>query len=261
MREIEDDAVVLRTYKSGEADRVVVLWTREHGKVRVLAKGARKFTSKLGATLEALASVRVHLVATRGDFYIARHVQHLDLLTTLRSSYERINAGYAVVEVVDAIPSDDVADEGIFDLLVKVLLALDDASFHPDLVPASFFFRLLVLDGSEPVLDACVNCGRPGPLVCFDAQVGGALCDNCRSGHALSAEGRSLIRRILGGDLANVLREDTPEGAGEVMAIAQDSIEQHFGRRLKVARSVAPLSPRASSDTPSPTRTHRRVDP
>ena len=54
MREIEDDAVVLRTYKSGESDRVVVLWTREHGKVRVIAKGIRKTTSRLGGTLEAL---------------------------------------------------------------------------------------------------------------------------------------------------------------------------------------------------------------
>ena len=110
MREIEDDAVVLRTYKSGESDRVVVLWTREFGKVRVFAKGIRKVTSKLGGTLEALAYVRVQLVQTRGDFYVARHVEHRERLTTLRTSYERINAGYAVVEVVDAIPSDDVAD-------------------------------------------------------------------------------------------------------------------------------------------------------
>ena len=65
MRELRDDAVVLRTYKSGEADRIVVLWTRLHGKVRVIAKGARKTTSRLGATLETLACVNVDLVATR----------------------------------------------------------------------------------------------------------------------------------------------------------------------------------------------------
>ena len=117
MKEIRDDAVVLRTYKSGESDRVVVLWTRHHGKVRVLAKGIRKTTSRLGGNLETLAYVNVDLVKTRGDFYIARHVAHRERLTTLRASYARINAGYAVVEVMDAIPSDDVADEDIFDLL------------------------------------------------------------------------------------------------------------------------------------------------
>ena len=71
VNEIHDDAVVLRTFKSGEADRVVVLWTRHFGKVRVLAKGARKSTSRLGATLETLAYVKVDLVKTRGEFYIA----------------------------------------------------------------------------------------------------------------------------------------------------------------------------------------------
>ena len=244
MREIEDDAIVLRTYKSGESDRVAVLWTRQHGKVRVLAKGIRTFTSRLGGTLEALAYVRVHLVQTRGDFYIARQVQHRERLTTLRGDYERINAGYAVVEVVDAIPSDDVADEEIFDLVSRVLLTLDDPSIDPSLVPTSFYFRLLALDGSSPVVERCVNCASEGPLVAFDAQVGGTLCASCRSGHSLSGDGLALIRRIIGGELATVLREVSPSGSGEVMMIAQDSIEQHFGRRLKVARSVAPLAPR-----------------
>jgi DNA repair protein RecO (recombination protein O) len=243
VKQFEDEAVVLRTYKSGESDRVVVLWTRAHGKVRVFAKGIRKTTSRLGGTLEALAHVRVDLAETRGDLYVARHVEHLERLSTLRSSYDRINAGYAVVEVVDAIPSDDVPDEGIFELLVRVLLTLDNEQFHPALVPASFFLRLMAHDGSEPVVDACVNCASEGPLVFFDAQVGGTLCANCRSGHSISRDALALLRRILGGDLANVLRESTPPGMGEVMTLAQDSIEAHFGKRLRVARSSAPLAP------------------
>ena len=172
VRELQDEAVVLRTYKSGESDRIAVLWTRGYGKVRVLAKGIRKTTSRLGGTLEPLAYVRVDLVKSRGDLYITRQVQHRERLTTLRSSYARINAGYAVVEVVDAIPSDDVADEGIFELLARVLMSLDDEEFDPTLVPASFFFKLLAHDGSEPVVDRCVNCERAGPLVAFDAADG-----------------------------------------------------------------------------------------
>ena len=247
MREITDDAVVLRTYKSGEADRVVVLWTRRHGKVRVLAKGVRKTTSRLGGTLEALAYVGVDLVATRGEFYVVRHVEHRERLSVLRSSYDRINAGYAVVEVVDAIPSEDVADEDIFDLLARVLLTLDDPTFDPALVPASFYFRLLAHDGSESVVDECVNCRSPGPLVAFDAVVGGTLCANCRSGHALSVDALTLIRRIVGGDLASVLRGEPPSGSGEVMALALDSIEAHFGRRLRATRSTPPLAPPESA--------------
>jgi DNA repair protein RecO (recombination protein O) len=240
--EIHDDAVVLRTFKSGEADRVVVLWTRNFGKVRVLAKGVRKTTSRLGATLETLAYVKADLVKTRGEFYIARHVAHKERLSTLRGSYSRISAGYAVVEAIDAIPSDGVADEAIFDLLTRVLLTLDDESYDPTLIPASFFFRLLALDGSEPVVDACVNCGRLEPLVAFDAGVGGTLCDNCRQGLSLSRDALTLIRRMLGGDLASVLRESPPAGAGEVMAVAQEAIEGHFGRRLRSPGAVAPLA-------------------
>lgn len=242
MNELRDDAVVLRTYKSGEADRVVVLWTRAHGKVRVLAKGARKTTSRLGGTLETLAYVNVDLVKTRGEFYIARHVAHREHLATLRGSYPRISAGYAVVEAVDAIPSDGVPDEAIFDLLTRVLATLDDESFEPALVPASFYLRLLALDGSEPVVDACVNCGRLSPLVAFDAEVGGTLCSTCRQGTALSLEALELLRRVLGGDLASVLRQADPRGAGEVMALAQGAIEVHFGRRLRSPAAVAPLA-------------------
>jgi len=244
VKEIDDEAVVLRTYKSGEADRVVVLWTRSHGKVRALAKGVRKTTSHLGGTLEALAHVRVDLVKTRGQFYVVRHVAHVERLATLRASYPRISAGYAVVEAVDAIPSDEVADEGIFQLLTRVLLTLDDASFEPGLVPASFFFRLLALDGSEVVVEECVNCGRSGPLVAFDASVGGTLCDQCRHGTAISPPALALLRRVVGGDLAAVLREADPPGAGEVAALAQEAIESHFGKRLRAPGAAAPLGGR-----------------
>jgi DNA repair protein RecO (recombination protein O) len=222
----------------------VVLWTRHFGKVRVLAKGVRKTTSRMGATLETLAYVKADLVKTRGEFYIARHVAHRDRLSTLRASYSRISAGYAVVEAIDAIPSDGVGDEAIFDLLTRVLVTLDDQAYDPTLVPASFYFRLLALDGSAPVVNLCVNCGRPGPIVAFDAAIGGTLCDECRHGVALSSAALTLIRRMLGGDLASVLREAPPAGAGEVMAIAQEAIEGHFGRRLRSPGAAAPLAAR-----------------
>ena len=243
MKEIDDEAVVLRTYKSGESDRVVVLWTKEHGKVRVLAKGVRKTTSRLGGTLEALAYVKVNLVKTRGEFYIVRHVAHVERLTTLRSSYSRISAGYAVVEAVDAIPSDGVADEAIFQLLTRVLMTLDDSTFEPALVPASFYFRLLALDGSEVVVEECVNCGRGGPLVAFDASVGGALCDQCRHGTALSGVALALLRRVVGGELASVLRESDPPGAGDlgedrVDVLAHQVVTVAVGREGAVVAAV-----------------------
>ena len=247
MKELDDEAVVLRTYKSGEAHRVGVLWTRHHGKLRVLAKGVRKTSSRMGGSLEPMGHVKVDLVKGRGDLWITKHVTHLERMTNLRSDYARISAGLAVVEVVDAIPTDEAADEGIFEMLVRVLLTLDDTHYHPELVAASFFFRLLSYDGSEPVVEFCVNCESPGPLVAFNAEVGGTLCANCRTGTTISQDALQLIRRILGADLAGVLREDNPPGSGEVMALAHEAIENHFGKRLKVSRSTAPLAPHFDS--------------
>lgn len=236
MNEIRDEAVVLRTYKSGEADRIAVLWTREHGKIKVLAKGARKQSSRLGGALEVLAHVDVDLVATRGDIYITRHIQHVNRHEVLRGDLERLQAGYGVVEAIDHIPDAGPLDTAIFDTATRVLIALDDIKFSPKLIPAAFYLRLLALDGSEPVVDECVNCGSPGPLVAFNAQSGGALCRNCRSGLNLSAEALGLLRQILGGNLAGVLSESDPAGASEVAAIALESIENHLGRRLRSQR-------------------------
>jgi DNA repair protein RecO (recombination protein O) len=239
VRELVDDALVLRTFRSGEADRIAVLFTRHRGKVRVLAKGARKSTSRLGGALEVLGHVGVDLVATRGDLFIARHVAHKTNPTTLRGDYERIGAGYAVVEALDALP-DGLADPAVFDLAVRVLATLDDPGYLPELVPASFYLRLLALDGSAPVLDACVECGREFPLVAFDAETGGVRCASCRRGRALSPEALALVRRIAGGDLATVLREVDPPGAGEVAALAHEAAEAHLGRPLRAARATAP---------------------
>jgi DNA repair protein RecO (recombination protein O) len=111
-------------------------------------------------------------------------------------------------------------------------------------VPASFFFKLLAHDGSEPVVDCCVNCGAEHDLIAFNAETGGVLCKNCRSGHALSPGGLALLRRILGGDLANVLREEDSPAAGEIMTLAQESVEVHLGRRLKAPRATPALQPR-----------------
>ncbi len=186
----------------------------------------------------ALSALQLFLAEGRGDLHIVRQVQHCEQYPVLHGSYERLTAGLAMVEVVDAIPSDDVADEEIFTMLVRALATLNDPQFDPLLVPAAFFLKMLVHDGSEPVVVECASCGSAGPLVAFDAAVGGVLCANCRSGRPLSADALILLRRLLGGDLAGVLREESSAaGAGEVMSLSQEAIELHFGRRLKVQRS------------------------
>jgi len=168
-------------------------------------------------------------------------VAHRERLTTLRKSYARINAGYAVVEVMDAIPSDDVADEDIFELLTRVLLTLDDETYDPMLVPSSFYFKLLALTdrvrSSTSASTADVTCPWSR-----STRGRGTLCADCRSGTSISPNALQLIRRIMSGDLAAVLRESRRR-CREVMAIALDSIESHLAsncaRRARRRRSRA----------------------
>lgn len=238
MNTLRDEAIVLRTYKSGESDRVVVLWTKSHGKLRALARGVRKATSKLGSGLEVMAHVDILLAETKGELYQVRQVQHVNRFSTIRQDFDRLSAGLALVEVVDAIPTDSVPDLEIFTMLGRALLSLDNEEFSPVLVPSAFYFKMLALDGSMPQLTECVNCGEGGPLVSFNAEVGGLLCAACRSGRPVSADAVILLRRLLHGDLAGVLREGEVAGITEVVGLASEAIEQHFGKRLKVARSL-----------------------
>lgn len=240
MSTLRDNAIVLRTYKSGEADRVVVMWTKDHGKIRALARGVRKGSSKLGAGLEPLSHVDILLAASRNDFFIVRQVEHLERYSLIRQDFERLTAGCALTEVIDAVPLDGVPDSEIFVMLSRALTSLENESFNPFLVPAAFYLKLLGLDGTAPQLDDCVNCGATEDLVAFDAEVGGVLCSTCRTGRALSSDALTLLRRLLGGDLAGVLSEPSPRGATEVHELAVEALERHFSRRLKVARGLTP---------------------
>ena len=231
MTTLRDEAIVLRTYKSGESDRVVVLWSKSHGKLRAIARGVRKTTSKLGSGLEVMAHVDILLAEGRGELLQVRQVQHVHRFSALRQDFDRLSAALALVEVVEP-------DIEIFTRLARALQSLENPDFAPHLVPAAFYFKMLAIDGSAPQLDECVNCGAEGPLVSFNAEAGGLLCVACRSGRPVSGDAVVLLRRLLLGDLAGVLRDGQVAGTAEVAALASEAIEQHFGKRLRVARSL-----------------------
>ncbi len=241
MNELADEGIVLRTYPSGEADRVVVLWTRSTGKVRLLARGVRRPSSRMGAALEPLAHVRVDAVKSRGALYVTRHVAHVARYDVVRADYERIMAGLSVIEAIDAVPVEDFVDEELFALVLRVLSTLNDPTYAPGLVAPAFFARLLVHDGVAPQLFECAQCASPGPLVAFHAPSGGALCASCRTGRVISGEALQLSQRMLGGDLSAVLRELDPPGATEITQLFTEALEEHLGRRLKSARAALDL--------------------
>jgi DNA repair protein RecO (recombination protein O) len=142
-----------------------------------------------------------------------------------------------MLEVVDQIGQERHANPRLYTMLVGALATLDRRD-SPMVAPA-FFLKALALEGSEPVLDACVSCGRDDPvdLVAFDLVEGGVLCRSCRRGRAVSPDALALLRRTLGGDLAAVLDEDRSPVTDEVAALATEAMEGHLDRRLRSVRT------------------------
>jgi DNA repair protein RecO (recombination protein O) len=239
-----DRGVVLRTYRLGEADKIVVFLTERHGKVRAVAKGVRKTTSKFGARLEPLTHVDLLLWQGRSDLDIVNQVEVLDAFRPVREDLARMPPGMALLEVTDQMAQERHPDPRLYAMLVGALRALADTASDPTLLAPSFFLKSLVLEGAGPVLDACAVCGEPDgavELVAFDLVAGGTLCRVHRSGRPMSAAALGLVRRILGGDLAAVLKPPPPPGAHEVAELATEAMEAHLDRRIRSVRSTAGL--------------------
>lgn len=242
-----DHGVVLRTYRLGEADRIVVLLTEDHGKVRAVAKGVRRTASRFGARLEPLSHVAALIWEGRGDLDTVSQAEVVDAYRVIRGSLERVSQGLSVLEVVDQLAQERHPDPPLYRMLVGALEVLDDPLRPYGLVAPAFFLKALVLEGAGPVIDGCALCGAPaeGPgateLVAFDFTQGGALCRRCRRGRPMSGSALGLLRRIMGGGLGGVLSEPEPSGSAEVAALATEAMEAHLDRRLRSVRSAADL--------------------
>jgi DNA repair protein RecO (recombination protein O) len=229
-----DEGVVLRTMRLGEADRIVTMMTKGHGKVRAVAKGVRRTRSKFGARLEPLSHVTMLCWQGR-ELDIVNQAEVTDTFRAVREDLARVAKAFTVLEVVDQLAQERHANPRLYDMVVGALRALN-ATDAPLLVPA-FCLKVLALEGSAPVLDECVSCGAVDGLVAFDLVEGGVLCRSCRSGRSISPDALELIRRILGGGLASALAEPAGSLAGEVTDLATEAMEVHLDRRLRSVRS------------------------
>jgi DNA repair protein RecO (recombination protein O) len=145
-----DTGVVLRTYKLGEADRIVVLLTEQHGKVRAVAKGVRKTMSKFGARLEPLSHVRLLMYQGR-ELDIVSQADSVDTLAPLVGDLDHLTNGLAIVEAVDQMTLDREPVPHLYRMLVGALRTVAERS-GPLVVPA-FYWKLLASEGVRPELD------------------------------------------------------------------------------------------------------------
>src|SRR6516165_7854209 len=116
-----DNGVVLRTYRLGEADRIVVFLTERHGKVRAVAKGVRKTTSKFGARLEPLTQVDLLLWQGRSELDIVNQVEVLNTFRAVREDLDRVPRGMALLEVADQLAQERHPDPRLYTMLTGAL--------------------------------------------------------------------------------------------------------------------------------------------
>ena len=232
-----DQGVVLRTIRLGEADRIVTLMTQKHGKVRAVAKGVRRTGSKFGSRLEPFSHVALLGWQGRGDLDIVNQAEVIDTFRPVREDLDRMSAAMSMLEVVDQVGQERHANPRLYEMLVGALTVL--AERDSVMAAPAFFLKVLALEGSEPVLDACVSCGEDddSQLVAFDLVEGGVLCRRCRRGRSLSPDGLRLLRRTLGGGLSGVLAEPRSSMTDEVTLLATEAMEVHLDRRLRSIRS------------------------
>ena len=198
-----DEGVVLRAQKLGEADRIVTLLTRDHGRVRAVAKGVRRTSSRIGARLEPFGHVDV-------QFYEGRSLDGVTQVETIASygaqlvhDYARYTAGQAMLETAERLtPEEREPSVQQYLLLVGGLRALVSGEHDSGLVLDSYLVRSLSVAGWAPSFDACARCGLPGPHRSFHVSAGGALCNDDRvPGSASPApETFLLLGALLAGD-------------------------------------------------------------
>jgi DNA repair protein RecO (recombination protein O) len=177
---------VLRHSDWGEADRLLTLFTLEMGKVRALAKGARKPRSRKAGHLEPFTRSTLQLARGR-DILLVTQADTLEAYTALRDDLLLITYAAYVIELLDRFTYEEGENRALYKLLVSTLARLDDQDasaksfFSPDLVVRYYEMRLLDLLGFRPQMFQCAGCGediQPQDQF-FSAEAGGVLCPNC----------------------------------------------------------------------------------
>jgi DNA repair protein RecO (recombination protein O) len=188
-----DEGVVLRTQKLGEADRIITVLTRRHGRVRAVAKGVRRTRSKFGATVEPFSHVDLQLYVGRSLDIVNQAESLRSYGDTLAGDYPRWTAGTAVLETAERLTAEEKEPAlRLFLLVIGALRSLVEGEKDPSLVLDAFLLRAMSVAGYAPALLECAGCGAAGPHRAFSVPAGGTVCATCRPPGAASPSPATL---------------------------------------------------------------------
>jgi DNA repair protein RecO (recombination protein O) len=238
------EAIVLRSMRFSEADRILHLYTLSRGRIGAIAKGVRKTKSRFGARLEPLSHVELMLHEGSGELHTVTGVDLIASHHDTREDPYRANVGLIGAEAMLRLFGEPEANPRAFAAISRFLDALDEAPAAVDDRPAhdalglAFQLKLLWVSGYLPHLTSCAECGATdATLVGYSPRAGGAVCAACAaqtSAIGLSPEGIRGIEALLGSPLAEAAAIGLGERAArDALKVIQSSYEYHGGFRLK----------------------------
>ena len=235
-----DDAVVLRTQKLGESDRIITLLTRRGGRVRAVAKGVRRTRSKFGARLEPFSHVDVQCYTGRSLDIVTQVETHTPFGDRLVGDYPRYTAGTAILETAERLTAEEREPAmRLYLLVVGALRALTEETHDARLVLDAFILRALAVSGYAPALAECARCGTPGPHRWFSVAGGGSVCSACRpAGSATpSIAVVPLLQALLVGDWVHADASE-PRSRREASGLAAAYLQWHLEHAVRSLRLV-----------------------
>ncbi len=244
-RAVKTEAVVLRSMRYGEADRILHLYTPHRGRVSAIAKGVRRARSRFGGRLEPFFRLHIELHEGRGELLTVTGAQTVDGHARLRGDARALDAAARACDAVGRLFETSEPHPGVFNLLCRQLALLDELAGGGGR-PASgragalaFRLKLLLAAGLAPQLGACASCGEREHLVGFSGAAGGVVCAACEAGSfPLQEEAHRFMAEALGRALTEV-----PEAAGAALGQVERAIaatlEHHAHVRLMPAAGRA----------------------
>jgi DNA repair protein RecO (recombination protein O) len=235
-----DEAVVLRAQKLGEADRIVTLLTREHGRIRAVAKGVRKTKSRFGARVEPFMLIDVQLYEGRSLDTVTQVETIGPYGLAITADYGRYTAATAMLETAERM-TDTEREPAVqqFLLLAGGLRTLAQKTHEPGLVLDAFLIRSLAVAGWAPSFVDCARCGAVGPHRAFAVGSGGSVCSSCRPPGSAAPHPQTLVllSALLTGDWA-VADASEPRRQREASGLVAAYLQWHLERRVRSLRWV-----------------------
>ncbi len=237
---VKTEAVVLRSIRYGEADRILHLYTPHRGRVGAIAKGVRRARSRFGGRLEPFFRLRVELHEGRGELLTVTGAHTVHAHARLRGDARALDAAARACDAVSRLFETSEPHPAVFNLLCRKLALLDERAAGgdrgdlrgPRAGALAFRIKLLHAAGLAPQLAACASCGEPEHLVGFSGAAGGVVCAACEaSSFPLSDSARSFMVQALARPLAHAPLADADALAQAERAIAL-TLEHHAHLRL-----------------------------